>query len=54
MVDGVGGAQPLAPVFVVLAAQKWIEGNEISDSVFNKAEINILAAIEDSEDHHLS
>ncbi|MFI0844800.1 hypothetical protein [Mesorhizobium sp. IMUNJ 23232] len=29
---------------------KWI-GNKISESIFEQVEINILAAIEDSEDH---
>jgi hypothetical protein len=32
---------------------KWPEGNEISDPVFEQSKIDILAAIEDSEDHYL-
>ncbi|WP_442579574.1 hypothetical protein ACSBOB_29465 [Mesorhizobium sp. ASY16-5R] len=31
---------------------KWIEGNRLSGALFEQVEINILAAVEDSEDHH--
>ena len=42
----------MAVVFVGVEGVKWIGGNEISEAIREQVEIDILAAIEDSEDHH--